>query len=153
MRRIVTGLALALAAGGCGGGARGGGALEGSIEADGSVLGAWTLVPDSCVSGQRQEFYGVILLDSEDERLQIKVVVDPLEGLALVATIPEGCEPGGLCEAVVIRASECEGLHGDVRRDTSISTNSIWHMEGWVDVECRIGDGHLRGAIEFSACH
>lgn len=150
---MVIGVSLALAGGGCGGGVLGAGSIEGAIEADGAVLGAWRLAPDTCVSGQRQEFYGVILLDSTDARLQVKVVVDPLEGLALVATLPEGCEPGGLCEAVVIRASECEGLSGDVRRDTSISTNSIWHMEGWVDVECRIGDGHLRGAVEFSACH
>ena len=58
------------------------------------------------------------------------------------------------CTPVVLYASDCPALDGYIYRNTSVSTNNVWHVEGWVSVECELpGGGRLRGDVNFDGCH
>ncbi|MCA9658171.1 MAG: hypothetical protein KC486_07495 [Myxococcales bacterium] len=127
--------------------------LDGSLTSDAPTLGSWTFVPDTCESGQRRGFNGVSLYDDDHPEIAIDVVDDPLDGLALAVDGVQ-CDDRTTCTPVVLYASDCPALDGYIYRNTSVSTNNVWHVEGWVSVECELpGGGRLRGDVNFDGCH
>ncbi len=132
-----------------------GASIEGSLVSRGQPTGDWTMVPETCLSGQPEEFLGVYLGDDDDERQVVKLVKDPLRGLVARISIPSTCNAQGTCSALEIDStSGCEIFEGDVERDMSISTNRIYHVSGALHVTCHFKTGGvLEGDLRFSGCH
>ena len=142
---------------GCGDGDGSGGLfgadLSGALTIDRAAAEALTFTPNVCLSGQRQVFNGVSLY-SEDSELVVDVVDDPLDGLAVAITLPSACEGRGTCPPLVVHAGECSDLRGEIFTNTRVSTNNIWHVEGWVSLRCDLPDGGLVfGELDFEGCH
>ncbi len=142
---------------GCGDGDGSGGLfsaeLNGALTIESPGAEALVFTPDVCLSGQRQVFNGVSL-HSEDSEIVVDVVDDPLAGLAVALTLPSACEGRGTCPPIVVNAAECPDLRGEIFTNTRVTTNNIWHVEGWVSLRCDLPDGGLVfGDLNFEGCH
>ena len=103
------------------------------------------LRPETCLSGDRGNFRGVDLLAPP---LVLRVVVEPLEGLALALIDSESGERRG-----IFRRSDCEVLRGDIQR-TGWRVNDIVDVSGFIEAQCRLASGEeLSGSITFEHCH
>ena len=103
------------------------------------------LRPEACLSGDRGNFRGVDLLAPP---LVLRVVSEPIEGLALALIDSESGERRG-----IFRRSDCEVLRGDVQR-TGWRVNDIADVSGFVEAQCRLASGEeLSGSITFEHCH
>ncbi len=130
--------------------------LSGALTIERDAAATITFTPDLCLSGQRQVFNGVSLYSENNGNSEIfvDVVDDPLEGLAVAITLPDTCEGRGSCAPTVLRASECADLRGDIFTNTRVTTNNIWHVEGWVSLRCDLpGGGLVFGELSFEGCH
>jgi len=142
---------------GCGDGESSSGLFSSDLSGDLTINRAadepLTFTPDVCLSGQREVFNGVSLY-SEESELYVDVVDDPLDGLAVAITIPSACEGRGSCPPLVVRAGVCSDLRGEIFTNTRVSTNNIWHVEGWVSLRCPLpGGGVVFGELDFAGCH
>ena len=126
----------------------------GHLDATGPVLGDWTFAPDTCRSGQRRDFLGVSLTAQAHPGLRVDIVDDPLEGLAVAVHQDNRCDDRVACPPITLRASTCTAVDGEVVRDLHRLTNNIFHMDGWLTINCGIeGGGRLEGELSFSDCH
>ena len=127
--------------------------LSGALTIESPGAEPLVFTPDVCLSGQRQVFNGVSLY-SEDDDIVVDVVDDPLAGLAVALTLPSACQGRGACPPIVVSAVECPELRGEVFTNTRVTTNNIWHVEGWVSLRCDLpDDGLLFGDLNFEGCH
>jgi hypothetical protein len=109
----------------------------------GGKYGDWTLTPTECTSGQRAEFFGVIL-QSETPPLEARIIEDATRRVSLDIDVP------GTNQALTI---DCPGLRANLVR-THSSLNGIWEMEGDAHVDCDgVLGGHLTGDLTFARCH
>jgi hypothetical protein len=119
--------------------------VSGTISSTGGELGTWTMHPDRCQSGARNQFRGVQLFEDGD-----------LHGTAYLA--PVGGEPaitvnigtGG--SARRFGASECRVLDGSVEPQNS-TVNDVRSVEGHVRFDCTWHDEHVTGDVTFGNCH
>ena len=127
--------------------------LSGDLTVESPTADPLTFTPDTCLSGQRQGFNGVSLyLEGSD--LVVDIVDDPLDGLAIALSLPGACDGRGSCPPTVIRASECPDLRGEVFVNPRVTTNNIWHAEGWLTLRCDLPeDGLVFGELNFEGCH
>ncbi|MEZ4451646.1 MAG: hypothetical protein R3B09_19425 [Nannocystaceae bacterium] len=144
-------LVVALLVAGCG---LANAAPGGQLTATGPTLGEWTLTPDTCLSGQRRDFLGVTLLADAQPGIRVDIVDDPLAGLGVAVRVDGRCDDRTACPPVTVKASGCTALDGEVVRDLSRLTNNLWHVGGWMTINCAVeGGGRLEGEVSFSACH
>lgn len=102
--------------------------------------------PDSCLSGEVEQFFGFIL-ESEGSPVVLRAVIDPLDGAGLRIVGLEGAD------GVVFRAAACERLELAVE-PTGWRVNEIRDLNGRLDVSCSIEDGgSVEGSVEVRHCH
>lgn len=119
------------------------GNVSGSFQATGGDLGNWSFSPDSCVSGERQGFFGVMLFKQGDESHFVKLAKDPTTGQTVLTVPVPGTDKG-----LVIRS--CKQLDGRVQR-TNVRFNRIWCVEGSLQADCP--SAHFSGQATFKNCH
>jgi hypothetical protein len=114
--------------------------IKGSAKGGGALAG-WELTPDSCLSGQREGFGGVLLGSDARPGRALRIVNDPVKGTLLVVV-----EPGR--DNRVFERSSCSRFDvRTVRSNTNV--NDIWAIDGHADFECP----ELRGQLKFEGCH
>ncbi|NOZ85195.1 MAG: hypothetical protein GXP49_02820 [Deltaproteobacteria bacterium] len=124
-------------------GIQAGGSVQGSFEAEGGSLGTWKFVPDQCLSGEPQGFFGIFLTKKNDQDHLVKIIKDQVTGkLSLVIKIP------GTDKARLINS--CKQLDGTIHR-TDTRFNKVWVLAGSIDVSCP--SEHFRGKVMFANCH
>jgi hypothetical protein len=105
---------------------------------------AWR--PDSCLTGEHEQFFGFLLRASESP-VVVRAVLDPLDGPGVRVT---GLEGGG---SVVVRAAQCRMLELDVA-PTGWRYNDMYDVNGTLDLSCIASDGTtLEGRVEVRHCH
>lgn len=131
---------------GCGGG--GGDNIDGSVSADIDEYDArWTMTPTRCVSGEHQGFFGVDLLQGDDQTTLLRVLLDPVDGYSLGTNVP------GEDVALFIDASAgCETFDLEVVRQNS-RFNGYWNVEGHALVDCSLPGFELHVDVSFVDCH
>lgn len=114
--------------------------IEGSAKGGGALAG-WVLTPDSCLSGQREGFGGVLLGSDASPGRALRIVNDPVKGMLLVVV-----EPGR--DNRVFERSGCSRFDvRTVRGNTNV--NDVWAIDGHADFECQ----ELSGKLKFEGCH
>lgn len=104
--------------------------------------------PDSCLTGEREQFFGFVL-GASGSPLVLRAVLDPLDGPGLRLTGLEGTSPQG----IVIRQTDCRTLDLSVQ-PTGWSVNDFRDVSGTLEVSCTLDDGvSLEGRVEASHCH
>jgi hypothetical protein len=88
--------------------------VTGTITSAGGELGSWTIQPDRCQSGEREQFRGVQLFDG-DRNKHGTAFISPFGGAQQVSI---NLDHGG--KARVFDASDCKVLEGDIKRQNSI---------------------------------
>ena len=132
---------------GCGGGG-GGDNIDGSVDADIDEYDArWMMTPTRCVSGEHQGFFGVDLLQGDDQSTLLRVLLDPVEGYSLGTNVP------GEDVALFIDANTgCETFDLAAVRQNS-RFNGYWNVEGHAVVDCSLPGFELHADISFVDCH
>ena len=104
---------------------------------------AWK--PDTCLSGEYEQFFGFILR-SNGSPVILRAVIDPLDGPGLRVVGLESAD------GVVFRPSLCERLELAVE-PTGWRVNEIQDLSGRLDVRCATADGSVEGWVEVRHCH
>lgn len=113
--------------------------VEGKLQGSGE-LADWKLLPDECISGEREGFGGVVLTGNSRGHA-LRVVNDPVKGTLLVVVRPGHDNlvlDKGVCSRFDVRT---------VRSNTNI--NDVWAIDGHARFECPV----LSGKLEFEGCH
>lgn len=136
---------LAVVLAGCGGA---GGSVHGTLSAEIDEFAAkWTMTPTRCVSGEHAGFFGVDLIDGDDQDTLVRVVQDPVEGASVGTNVP------GADKAVFLGAGDgCEVFEVEVVRENS-RVNNYWNVSGHAVVDCSLDGLELHVDIGFSGCH
>jgi hypothetical protein len=121
--------------------------VTGTITSTGGELGTWTMQPDSCQSGERNQFRGVQLFGGDGNA----------HGTSFVT--PFGGEPSisinlsnGSDKARLFHRDDCKLLDGDVQRQNS-RVNRVYNVSGHVRFDCAYKDEHVTGDVTFENCH
>ena len=102
--------------------------------------------PDSCLSGEVEQFFGFIL-GSDGSPVVLRAVIDPLDGSGLRVVGLEGAD------GVVFRREACERMELIVE-PSGWQVNEIRDLNGRLDVSCSIaGVGSVEGSVEVRHCH
>ena len=113
------------------------------------TLVVWT--PDSCRSGEVEQFYGFDLANSREpleSSIRVRAVLDPLDGPGLRINGLEGPPR----EGIVLRQADCRTL--DLRLShTGWRVNDFLDVSGTLDVSCASGGMSLEGSVEVHHCH
>jgi hypothetical protein len=105
---------------------------------------AWR--PDSCLSGEVEQFFG-FLLGAKGSPVVVRAVSDPLDGPGLRINGLEGAD------GAVFRPEMCERLALTVE-PTGWRVNEIRDLNGRLDVRCRTAEGaSVEGSVEVRHCH
>jgi hypothetical protein len=118
--------------------------VHGTLEASGTELGTWTFTPDSCRSGEWRGFFGASLSTSNDKRLGVAVISDPLRGYAIVVNIPDTDK--------AMSFEHCSVMRGDVHRG-GVVVNGIRSVGRSIEVSCKTEVASLSGRVDFDGCH
>lgn len=125
----------------------GGGGPSGELRVRTDAYGDWTMTPDACFSGERQQFLGVDLSQDGDVADAMRIVLDPVDGYSVLMNIP------GEDLAVVLAADDgCARFDVHVERSNT-RVNNIWGVFGHARVTCRLPDVEVDADIEFDACY
>ncbi len=133
---------LLLALAGCVSGETG---LGGELSVTSREHGSWSVAPDDCFSGERQGFFGVDLLEDDDEARIVRIVLDPIDGYVLKLNVPERDY------ALVIGADGCARWDLLVER-TNTRVNNVWEVRGHANITCDLPDLEIHADLSFSAC-
>ncbi len=121
-------------------------AAAGTIHAEGPDIGHWLMSTNECVSGQREEFFGVVLFNSEDAQQAVKLV-KPAVGLPQAVINSPGKH-----RASLFMASDCKTFDLDLKRGRS-AYNGIWNMHGRLTLDCNIAGNRVWGDVQMENCH
>jgi len=125
--------------------------VEGKFTAKGEPLSKFTMRPTECRSGQRKNFYGVILLSDKKKNQGIKIVEDPTDGWVVQVQIPKSCKKNR-CKVVTFGEDACDTFDVEVNR-TNTSVNDIRLLEGHLELKCKFDEGGTAKAkLKFSRC-
>lgn len=103
--------------------------------------------PDSCRTGEREQFFGFVL-GASGSPVVLRAVLDPLDGPGLRLTGLEGTSP-----QVVVREAVCRTLDLTVQ-PTGWIVNDFRDVSGTLEVSCTLDDGvSLEGKLAISHCH
>ncbi len=115
--------------------------VSGHFESTSEALGAWTLAPDRCRSGEPLGFHGVLLGAEGDDDHWVRVARNPASGETVVSAAKPGTDQVGVFSGCKVDSQ----LHR-----TNTSVNEVWGMEGSVSIECP-EDG-FSGTATFANC-
>lgn len=114
--------------------------VTGALEAS-APLGSWSFQPDDCASGQHEGFGGVTLTSEKSPGRAVRVVMDPIKGMLVVAITPGQ-------KNQVFDDEQCRVFHVQVERSNT-NINDVWGMQGKTNLECP----GLRGAVSYAGCY
>lgn len=120
---------------------------RGELRVRTEAYGDWTMSPDACFSGERQQFFGVDLSQDGDVADAMRVVLDPIDGYSLLMNIP-----GEELAIVLGERDGCEVFDLHVERSNT-RVNDIWGVFGRARVTCRRPDVEVDADITFEACY
>lgn len=102
--------------------------------------------PDSCRTGEIEQFFGFVL-GASGSPVVVRAVLDPLDGPGLRLTGLEGTSPQ------VVREADCRTL--DLRvQPTGWIVNDFRDVSGTLEVSCTLDGGvSLEGNLAISHCH
>src|SRR5262249_1248706 len=119
----------------------------GAFTLAGPTLGAHTLRPRQCASGERQYFLGFDLTDAE-EGVVARLVVDPA-GAPLVRVFSTAAP---FDKTVVFHRSECRLFHFSVD-STGWRINRIYQLNVSLEVDCELPSGdRIAGKAQDPGC-
>ena len=129
--------------------------VQGTLVAGGfGPEGGFTFRPESCQSGQRQGFFGIVLLGDGPAAGAVLLVEDPDQGPIVTIKLPGSCPTAGMqgCAEVVIRPDQCTVFERAVR-NTETRINNLTLREGHLRMQCAMPDiGTLEAHLEFEGC-
>jgi hypothetical protein len=112
-------------------------------------VGSETFHPTECYSGQREQFFGVDLVDPT-RRADLRIAVDPIEGARLRVTAGASA---GAEQRMILGEGTCRLFQVDVR-PTDWRVNDIQDYDGEVNADCVGGDGvPFQASVSFKHCH
>lgn len=130
--------------------------IQGTIESTGDALGAWTLAPDKCMTGDRERIVGAALYAIKDPNVWVKISRDMRNQLLITVAIPSTCEKDGTCQALLIDRSRCSALSGDVRLTNVMTPDDFHHADGFLSMDCAVSIGakksRIKGEVRFTNC-
>jgi hypothetical protein len=112
--------------------------VSGQLAATGKQ-GAFTFTPTDCRSGQRFGFFGVDLVNEEEQT--VRVLQDPVQGPQLLLQV--GNNPAQLA-----KLTGCATVNIQVRH-TNTTINDVRVVAGSVNVDCP----ELKSQMTFDGCH
>lgn len=119
----------------------------GTFTLAGPTLGAHTLRPRHCASGEREYFLGFDLIDAE-EGVVARLVVDPV-GAPLVRVFSSAAP---FDKTVVFHRSECRLFHFSVD-STGWRINRIYQLNVSLEVDCELPSGdRIAGKAQDPGC-
>jgi hypothetical protein len=125
--------------------------VEGKFVAKGDPLTKFTMRPTECRSGQRKNFFGVMLLSEKKKNQAIKILEDPTKGMVVQVQIPSSCK-NNRCKFVTFGEDACDTFDLEVNR-TSTSVNDIRLLEGHLKLKCKFDEGGTaKASLKFSRC-
>ena len=102
----------------------------------------------ACSSGDLEYFLGVDLADQKGGAF-VRVLIDPMDGPRLRIVLREG----DARETLFLGRDQCRQLEGDVRY-TGWEVNTVRDFSGFLDAECRSGEGRAISLhTRFAHCH
>lgn len=120
--------------------------LGGELAVTSREHGSWSVAPDDCFSGERQGFFGVDLLEGDDQGRIVRIVLDPIDGYVLKMNAPERDY------ALVVGPDDgCARWDFLVER-TNTRVNNVWEVRGHANVTCDLPDLEIHADLSFSAC-
>ena len=130
--------------------------IEGTITSEGDALGEWVLVPEKCMTGDRERRVGAALYTEDDPRLSVRVLHDFDRGIATIVAIPSSCGNDGRCEALVIDPRRCTRYSADVRLTNVMTPDDFRKADGHLELDCAVAigsrRGRLHGGVRFRNC-
>ncbi len=131
--------------------------IEGTITSEGEALGNWGLVPDECMTGDRERTVGATLYTSKDPTLSVKIAKDISNRILVAVTIPSTCDSNGLCKAVILDSSKCPSYSADVKLTNVMTPDDYRQADGRLVLDCMVYIGlkksRVRGNVSFSNCN
>jgi len=128
--------------------------VEGGLVSAGQPLGDFTFTPAQCRSGQRMQFFGVVILGKGQNDGAVVPFIDTLKGKLVKVEVPGSCRPPDYeeCREVVVEPKQCSRFAVSIRR-TGTEVNDIRLLEGSMDIDCKFPEGGtLKGKMEFDRC-
>ena len=120
----------------------------GTLEVVSTSLGDHTLVPNACVSGERQLFLGADFVDAA-KGMTARLIVAP-SGRASLRLFPTD-EP--LEEGLSFHRQDCERFDLSLDR-TGWRINDVYDLRLRLDLDCRASSGDsVRGELTADHCH
>ena len=114
-----------------------------------SPVKSWTMHVNSCSSGERKMFFGVLFSDKKQPAMGGRI------------SMPEDGEPRIILNrpdadyAVAYGKRDCKVWDVDLQR-TNSTYNNIWGMTGHARFDCETTDdtaSHAVGDVQFGSCH
>ncbi len=114
------------------------------VELSGSVqlADAWVLTPDDCESGQRRNFFGVTLLDTQAPGAFVRVMTDPIRGNVVLLN------PGTGAKNVLLSANDCSQFDVQVHT-TNTTINDIRALDATLRLQCN----NVTANVTAENCH
>jgi hypothetical protein len=119
--------------------------INGSVQADGTEIGNWTLTPDICQSGLQVGYFGAQFFSSKDHRLAMVYARDPVNGDAVHVNIP------GTGDGFHFDEEDCKILTASFVLGPMI--NYVRAISGTINVDCEADASRLQGHLSFTNCH
>jgi hypothetical protein len=128
--------------------------VEGQFVATGKPLGNFKFVAEQCRSGQRMNFFGVVLLGKGPNDGAIVPIQDVAQGKMVKVEIPGSCQPPDLevCKEVNIKPDQCSVFQMSVKR-TNTRVNNITLLDGYLKLDCKFEEGGtVKADFKFESC-
>lgn len=131
--------------------------INGSITSEGDALGRWSLIPEKCMTGDRERTVGATLYTEKDPALSVKIVKTVNAVIMIAVTIPSTCGNDGLCKAVILDPSMCSQYSADVTLTNVMTPDDYRQADGHLSLNCIVSVGlkksRLRGDVLFKNCN
>ncbi len=127
---------------------------EGEFVAKGAPLGDFTFKPKQCRSGQRMNFFGVVLLGDGPTDGGILVIEDAVRGKMLKVEVPGSCKPPDheVCTEILVEPKHCKVYESSIER-THTEVNDVRLLDGHLRIDCTFPEGGTAKAdIRFTGC-
>jgi hypothetical protein len=119
--------------------------ISGSADVTTKEHGDFSIKPDECVSGERQEFFGADLRQGDGRKI-IRIISDPKAGYSVKVNIPD------TKKAVVVNDDVCSKFDVHVEKQNS-TINNIKNVKGRAKLKCKVEGSKVKADLKFENCH
>jgi hypothetical protein len=130
--------------------------IDGTITSTGSALGAWTLAPDRCMTGDPSGRAGAYLYSEGNPNLGLQVTKLAGKRVQVAVTIPSTCDRHGSCNTVLIEPRNCKRIAVDAKLTGPTNGDNNHEAEGGLELDCAVFLGgkrsDLKGKVNFQNC-